>query len=57
MVKLLYLLPVLMCVLWCWYLQQRGLSIRQGLKGFSYIIGFNLAIALSLWLLMLLTQR
>lgn len=57
MIKLLYLLPVLMCIFWFWYLQQRGLSVKQGLKGFGYIIGFNLIIALSLWLLLILTQR
>lgn len=57
MIKLLYLLPVLMCVFWFWYLQQRGLSVKQGLKGFGYIIGFNLIIALSLWILLILTQR
>ena len=57
MVKLLYLMPVVMCVLWYWYLQQRGFSVKQGQKGFAYIIAFNLVIALSLWLLMWLTQR
>ena len=57
MIKLLFLLPLLMCALWYWYLQQHGWSIRQGWKGFSYIIGFNLVIALSLWLIMLLTQH
>ena len=57
MIKLLYLIPVVMCVIWYWYLQQRGFSVKQGQKGFAYIIGFNLIIALSLWLLMWLTQR
>lgn len=57
MIKLLFLLPLLMCALWYWYLQQHGWSIRQGWKGFSYIISFNLVIALSLWLIMLLTQH
>ena len=57
MIKLLYLIPLLMCVAWFWYLQQRGFSIKQGIKGFGYIIGFNLAIACSLWLIIWLTQR
>lgn len=57
MIKLLFLLPLAMCGLWYWYLQQHGWSIRQGWKGFGYILGFNLAIAASLWLIMLLTQR
>ncbi len=57
MVKLLFLLPLLMCMAWYWYLRQHGWSITQGKKGFAYIIGFNLAIAASLWLILLLTQR
>jgi hypothetical protein len=57
MIKLLFMLPLVMCGLWFWYLQQHGWSIRQGWKGFGYILGFNLAIAASLWIIMLLTQR
>ena len=57
MVRLLYLVPILMCIIWLIYLSQRGLTVKQGAKGFAYIIGFNLVIALSLWLIMLLTQR
>jgi hypothetical protein len=57
MIKLLYLAPLIMCGLWYWYLQQHGWSIRQGKQGFGYIIGFNLAIAISLWIIMLLTQH
>ena len=57
MVRLLYLLPILMCITWLIYLGQRGLTVKQGAKGFAYIIGFNLILALSLWLIMLLTQR
>lgn len=57
MVRLLYLVPILMSIIWLLYLKQRGLTVKQGAKGFAYIIGFNLIIALSLWLIMLLTQR
>ncbi|MDP2714980.1 hypothetical protein [Rheinheimera sp.] len=57
MIKLLFLAPLVMCGAWYWYLQQHGWSLKQGRKGFAYIIGFNVAIALSLWGIMLLTQR
>ncbi|MDP5144398.1 hypothetical protein ORJ00_16735 [Rheinheimera baltica] len=57
MLKLLYLLPVIMCAIWYWYLKQHGWGIKQGWKGFGYILGFNFAIAISLWTIMLLTQR
>jgi hypothetical protein len=57
MIKLLFLLPLLMCGLWYWYLKQHGWTIKQGRKGFGFIIGFNLIIGSSLWCIMLLTQR
>ncbi len=57
MLKLLYLLPIIMCAIWYWYLKQHGWGIKQGWKGFGYILGFNFAIAISLWTIMLLTQR
>ena len=57
MIKLLFLLPIIMCLLWYAYLRQHGWSITQGKGGFAYIISFNLVIALTLWLLMLLTAK
>ena len=57
MIKLLFLLPLIMCLLWYGYLRQHGWSITQGKKGFAYIIAFNGSIALALWGIMLLTQR
>ncbi|WP_240223707.1 hypothetical protein [Rheinheimera hassiensis] len=57
MIKLFFLMPILMCALWYWYLKQYGWTIRQGKKGFAYIIAFNGSIALALWGIMLLTQR
>jgi len=57
MIKILFLLPLLMFGIWYWYLRRNGWTIKQGRKGFSYIIIFNLVIAASLWIIMLLTQR
>ena len=57
MIKILFLLPLLMCGIWYWYLQRNGWSLKQGQKGFTYIIIFNAAIAVALWIIMLLTQR
>ncbi|MBZ9611129.1 hypothetical protein [Rheinheimera maricola] len=57
MIKLLFLMPLIMSLLWYGYLRQHGWSITQGKKGFAYIIAFNAIIALTLWLLMLLTAR
>jgi len=46
MIKLFFLLPVLMCSIWAWYLNQHGYSVKSGLNGFLYIIAFNLVIIL-----------
>lgn len=57
MIKLLFLLPLIMCGAWYAYIRQYGWGIKQGWKGFSYIIGFNVVLAVALWVIMLLTQR
>jgi hypothetical protein len=41
MIKLLFLLPIIMCLFWWQYLKAKGCSIKDGVKGFAYIIGFN----------------
>jgi hypothetical protein len=55
MVKLLFLVPLLMCFIWYLYLQQNNWTITQGKKGFIYIISFNVAIALVLTILLFAT--
>lgn len=57
MIKLLYFIPLIMCGLWFWYLKSHNWTIKQGWKGFAYIISFNLAIAAMLTILIQLTQR
>lgn len=56
MVRLLFLIPVLMCLGWYLYLRKNGWSVRQGWKGFACIIGFHTVIALCLFIIMLLTH-
>lgn len=46
MIRLFFLLPILMCAIWWWYLNQHGYSLKSGLKGFLYILGFNSVIIL-----------
>jgi hypothetical protein len=41
MIKLFFLLPILMCLIWWRYLKARGCNVKDGLKGFVYIISFN----------------
>ncbi len=57
MVRLLFLVPLLMCLGWYMFLRHYGYSLRQGLKGFIVIISFNLVIALSLSIIIWLSHR
>lgn len=41
MIKLFFILPLLMSGIWLWYLKSNGYTIKEGLKGFTYILAFN----------------
>ena len=56
LLRFLFILPLLMSLIWWWYLQENNYTIKQGLKGFGYIAAFN-AIIISFFTLMIyLTQ-
>lgn len=44
MLRLLFLLPLIMCFLWWLYLRDNQYTLKQGLRGFLFIIGINLVI-------------
>jgi hypothetical protein len=46
MIKLFFLLPIIMCAIWWWYLNNHGYSVKEGIKGFTYILILNTAIIL-----------
>jgi len=52
MIKLFFLLPILMCSIWWWYLNNRGFTVKEGLRGFVYIVSFN-AIIIGFFIVML----
>lgn len=56
MVRLFFLLPILMSLVWYLFLRQNQIPIKQGMRGFAYILAFNLILALVLWALVLLTR-
>jgi hypothetical protein len=41
MIKFFFLLPIIMCAIWTWYLDAHNYSLKQGIKGFAYILAFN----------------
>ncbi|WP_170309642.1 hypothetical protein [Litorilituus lipolyticus] len=52
MIRLFFLIPIIMCAIWWWYLTNRGYSLKQGLKGFIYILLFN-AIIIGFFVMMI----
>lgn len=56
MIKLFFLLPLLMCAVWWWYINSKGYSVKQAWKGFAYIIGFNVVVILFFTLMLFLTR-
>lgn len=41
MIRLLFLLPILLCLGWIYFLRSNGVSLKQGKKGFIYILVFS----------------
>lgn len=37
----MFLLPIVLCFLWFIFLKQNNLDLKQGKKGFLYILGFS----------------
>ena len=56
MIKLFFLMPIAMCAVWWWYLNNRGYSLKDGLKGFIYIFSFNAIILLFFVMMMWVTR-
>ncbi|WP_206483785.1 hypothetical protein [Thalassotalea sp. G2M2-11] len=52
MIRFFFLLPLIMCAIWWSYLNSKGFTAKQGLKGFLYIFAFN-AIIIGFFVIML----
>jgi hypothetical protein len=46
MIRLFFLLPIMMCAIGWWYLNDKGYSLKEGLRGFIYIVSFNVVLIL-----------
>lgn len=56
MIKLFFLLPIIMCLFWWRYLKAKECSVRDGVKGFTYIIVFN-TVLIGFFIVMLFATR
>jgi hypothetical protein len=52
MFRLLFLLPIVLCLGWYFFLRQNGVPIKQGKSGFMYILAFS-AFVLGFFVLMM----
>ena len=46
MTRFFFLIPLLLCIGWWFYLRKNGWTIEQGKKGFFYIIGLTVVVIL-----------
>ncbi|MCC5855383.1 MAG: hypothetical protein JJU10_06835 [Idiomarina sp.] len=57
MIRLLFLIPLGLCLLWTLYLQLNGYKLQDGKKGYIYILIVSAVIALFYTLMWWLTNR
>lgn len=57
MTRYFFLLPLILSLLWYFYLRSNGWTIKQGVKGFIYIAIFSAFIAAFYTLMLWLTGR
>lgn len=41
LLRLFLIVPIIMCLVWTWYLNKHNYTAKQGLTGFAYIFAFN----------------
>ena len=56
MIRLFFLLPIIMCAIWYWYLNNHGYSAKEGMRGFIYILSFNAVIILFFTAMIFITR-
>ncbi|WP_025823196.1 hypothetical protein [Shewanella marina] len=54
---LVFLLPLIFCLLWVLFLETHHIPLAKGKKGFIYIIAISLTISLFLLLMMWITAN
>ncbi|MBH0055903.1 hypothetical protein I6F65_02925 [Pseudoalteromonas sp. SWXJZ94C] len=56
MFRLLFLLPIVLCLGWYFFLRKNGVPIKQGKKGFMYILAFSVFVLGFFVLIMQITE-
>lgn len=56
MIRLFFLIPIIMCAIWWWYINSKGYRVKDAKAGFIYILAFNALIIGFFILMMYLTN-
>ena len=56
LIRLLFLIPLVLCTLWVVYLKSKGYTLAQGKQGFQYILIISAVIAAAYTFLYFVTQ-
>jgi hypothetical protein len=56
-IRLLFLIPLVLSLIWTIYLKANSYTLKQGKQGFVYILIFSIVIAVFYTVLMLITQH
>ncbi|WP_024612651.1 hypothetical protein [Pseudoalteromonas sp. TB64] len=56
MFRLLFLLPIVLCLGWYFFLRKNDVPIKQGKKGFMYILAFSVFVLGFFVLIMQITE-
>ncbi len=57
MIRLLFLIPLVLSIIWILYLRANDYTLKQGKQGFLYIFIFSGVIAIFYTVMMFLTQQ
>ncbi|MBE0362877.1 hypothetical protein PULV_a0466 [Pseudoalteromonas ulvae UL12] len=41
MIRLMFLLPIILCLAWYFFLKANNVTMKEGRKGFFYILAFS----------------
>ena len=56
MIRLLFIIPLVLSIIWVIYLRANNFTLKQGKQGFLYILVFSSVIAVFYTMLMIVTQ-
>lgn len=57
MIRLLFLIPILLCTGWFWFLRSNHIPLKKGRRGFIYILTFSTFVLAFFALMIYVTKK